>query len=659
MSLIPTNPIIANYIQQAVINSYENGTSNFTTSQNGQGIRSTNNTTGAYLEFSSSGLNVSPDGTTIYDIHPVNIIATNTPPNQTTFSVSDKIQVDNTTIGGINNPTLVLNQTTAGGGSMVEESYNAKTASAGEFSRKSFYAKNSSGVKTEYARISTYSPVISAGTTKGKLDLGVNVNGSVSTLFSCNANTNQNDSFAPLHLNSNPIIQVPSISSVAGNPYAKNSIQYFTGDNTIPNLTPENDLRLTLINQGKPHSLQPLSGSFPNSWGTILCSTYFNGYTYVGTDNGYVYYSNDGSTWGQINDNFNGAVKTMCSQYGYLYIGGTFTQGLQGMGNTYNYIAQVDSGGNVNTINWNNTGYSTGFNGVVNCLYTDSRGYVLVGGNFNYDSNNNLQLNYIACFDSNNTLFPFDGNVSTNNGYGFNAEVLFIKQDANMSNMCIIGGSFTALTTGYYGYISCNYNVVCNFNSYISLNSAPYQILGMNARPLCIAQNGNQFYCGGEFTGTPYANYLATFEYDYGSSQYILVPNVYGATPNNPINQILQYSGIWWSELNSNAIYLANQLQVSSPYGSSWSCLFPTIWSGNKNVCFSTSSSSQNPTTAFYLDTSDAITLSLTGGQTIQGANATYSGGVVLSYNGSCVELIYNQSLSKWFLINNQASNLF
>ena len=97
MSLIPTNPILANYTQTAVINTYDSGVGDvYDTAFNGEGLRTTNNTTGAYLEFNSGGLVASPNGTTTYNIKPVNILPTITPPNITTFGVVDKVIIQNT-----------------------------------------------------------------------------------------------------------------------------------------------------------------------------------------------------------------------------------------------------------------------------------------------------------------------------------------------------------------------------------------------------------------------------------------------------------------------------------------------------------------------------------------------------------------------------------
>lgn len=82
MSLPPT--LSANYTNSAVINTLNDGVVDFTTEQDGQGLKIINNTTSGYLEISSAGAIVSPDGVATYPINfkDLSAITTNTTPQE-------------------------------------------------------------------------------------------------------------------------------------------------------------------------------------------------------------------------------------------------------------------------------------------------------------------------------------------------------------------------------------------------------------------------------------------------------------------------------------------------------------------------------------------------------------------------------------------------
>ena len=76
--------IPANYTNQATINTLNDGVIDFTTEQDGQGLKIINNTTSGYLEISSAGAIVSPDGIATYPINfkDLSAITTNTTPQE-------------------------------------------------------------------------------------------------------------------------------------------------------------------------------------------------------------------------------------------------------------------------------------------------------------------------------------------------------------------------------------------------------------------------------------------------------------------------------------------------------------------------------------------------------------------------------------------------
>jgi hypothetical protein len=554
------------------------------------------------------------------------------------------------TLSGSTNPLISLNMTTAGGGMLTEDVYNQRTALSGEFARKSFYAKGSTGVKLEYARFSAFSQTINTTSIKGRLDMSVSINGTMTAFLSCNGNANQVDSYRPLHLNSNNIVQVSSISTPVNNYYGKNSITYYTGDGHFPSANLEDNLRFTVIDEGVPDSVLPLAASFPGSWGTIKCSADFNSSTYVGTKSGFIYFSNDGVTWNSINDSFNGRILCMTIYNGELFVGGDFTSTTGGT--PISRIARVDSSGNINPVNFSNYWGTAGFNDEVRCFCTSNSGYLLVGGRFTADDQNNLSCPYIAVLDSSYALFCIDNSYGS--GYGFNNPVNFIAENASYApNYFVMGGEFSNFNNITGGH-NANGNLVWKSNGgYDSDGSyTPSEVTYMNNYPLCITLNGNQFYIGGDFTGLPYGDYLATFEWD--GSTFVVVANPYNVAANAPIIAIYQNGGIYWSQSNGE-FFDAGASVTTAPYGAAFSWIYRTIWG---QLLVSTNSGLQDPVIAFYFFTSDVITLTLTVGEIYNGATV-YTGGIVLYDKGSNAELMFRSAYNRFYVLNQIGCGFF
>lgn len=550
-----------------------------------------------------------------------------------------EIQVDSSSAGGVNNPLSTLNLTAAGGGSLVEEVYNQRTAVTGEFSRKSFYAKMGS-TKVEYARVSALAPSVSSGVPKGRLDLSVNVNGTLSTFLSCNGNTSHVDSQRTLHLNSNSILAASSISTPSGNFYAKNTIAYYGGSGNIPPTTPEDMLRLTLINEGVPDVVTPLTAAFPGTWGDITCAADFNGYTYVGTSNGHVYYSSDETNWYSISDIFNAAIFCMATYGGYLYVGGEFSQ--TSGGTPMHLIARIDTGGNISQVIWNTYG-SVGFNGAaVRSFCEGINGFLYIGGKFEADYNYNVYCRNVAIVDSSMNIFCIDNSSSTSASFGPDGQVYFIKEDISNPNYFILGGEFNNFHTTL-GIPMTNKNAIWHSSGYDSLSS-PYEVVYMDQAAVCIAQNGNQLYIGGYFSGLP-NGYLVTFQWD-GSSVYQVTSNPYEAIPAYPIIAVYQNGGIYWSDTN-NHFFDGGISSATSPFGTPYVWIYRAIWG---KLLISTNNASQNPTIAYFVDTSNVITLTLNSG-TIRNGVSLYSGGTILYEQGAVVEMIYRASTDEWYVV--------
>jgi hypothetical protein len=276
-------------------------------------------------------------------------------------------------------------------------------------------------------------------------------------------------------------------------------------------------------------------------------------------------------------------------------------------------------------------------------------GYLYIGGKFTNDSAALFTCPNIAVMDYYENVFSIDN--SSGSGYGFDAAVNFIKEDTNNPNYFIIGGEFNNFNIASSSYYP-NKNVIWQSNGAYDTAAIPYEVVYMNIEPLSITQNGSDFYIGGAFTGLPYGDYLTNFRWD--GSLYQVVSNPYGASPSSPLVVVYQGPGIWWSD-TTGALYEANTFIAYTPFGGQWNWISNTVWG---QVIFSTNSPSQNPIVAYYLDSSDVITLSLTVG-TIYSGVTPFTGGIILYARGAVVEMIYQVSTDRWYVITANNAGFF
>ena len=540
-------------------------------------------------------------------------------------------------------PSLTLNQSGVGVGNLTEEFYNQRTAQTGEFNRMSFYGKNSAGTKTEYARFHQNAPVITSGSVRGRLDFGVQTGSGITDYLILNGQTGQVGLGATLDCNSNNIQECNNITTSNLNKYGVNSVNFYNTSNaSIPPNTPDNNYKLTMINEGVPDVITALPASLPSTWGNITASIQnFNGLTYVGTNQGNIYYSNDGITWNDAGFSLDGQINAMVEFNSELIIGGTFTKEVSSGVFSY-YICRMSSSNVFIPYLWANYPNLTGgFNYFVRCLFSNG-GYLYVGGDFTNEINGGLSCPYIAIVDTGNNLYCVDNSSGT--GYGFNAPVNFIIVNANAPNRFVIGGEFSSMIINS-GTFTTTYSAVWQTNDYNTIVN-PYEVIPLNNYTLCATTNGGSVYIGGYFTGNTTGDYLMNIEWDNVSS-YVLVANPYGASPLSPINNILQNAGIFWTTL-SGELYEANLLIGTSPFGGAyWEIIIPTVWG---QTLFSTNSASQNPVIAYYLFTNNLITLTMAGGYLIQNSTSSYSNGIILYAIGSVCEMIFNATNNTFYI---------
>ena len=367
-------------------------------------------------------------------------------------------------------PSLTLNQSGVGSGILYEEMYNQRTAITGEFNRMGFYAKSSTGVKTEYARIKTDAPVMTSGSVRGRLDLGVQQGSGIVDYLTLNGQVGSVGLGATLDCNSNNITECNSITTPLSNKYGVNSVNYYSSSTgSIPSTTPENNYKLTMINEGVPDVLTPLSASFPSTWGNITASIQnFNGFTYIGTNQGNIYYSNDGITWTDAGFSLDGQINAMVIYNSELIIGGTFTKEVSSGVFSY-YICRMNTSNIFIPYLWANYPNPVGgFNSFVRCLFAGSNGYLYVGGDFTSEVNGGLSMFYIAMVDTGQNVYCCDNSFGT--GYGFNARVNFIIENGGAPNRIVIGGDFTSMNLNS-GTFTTSYNAVWQTSGYDTITS--------------------------------------------------------------------------------------------------------------------------------------------------------------------------------------------
>ena len=199
------------------------------------------------------------------------------------------------------------------------------------------------------------------------------------------------------------------------------------------------------------------------------------------------------------------------------------------------------------------------------------------------------------------------------------------------------------------GVFTTTYNAIWTTNgSYDSGATAPYQVVAFNAVPRCITSNGASNYIGGDFTGLTYGDYLVSFDWDTVAVAYVEAqfPTSFG-TSGSPVNLILQDGGVWFTN-TALELYETGVLSGTSPTGGDWSAIIAGIW-GEK--VFSTISPSQNPVVAYFINSSNVITVTLVGGYSIQYNASNYIGGFYFNNIGSSLDMIFNAAENSYYVV--------
>lgn len=560
--------------------------------------------------------------------------------------------------GGTLTPVLNLTQTALGGGVLVQEVYNQKTAVNGESFRQSFYAKTSTGAKNEYARIHVNTPVVTTGTTRGKIDFDVNVNTGVTNYLSINGNTQQVDIFnSNLHLNSNNIVGASTIQTPTGNYYLKGINEYYNANTTSPTAV-EDKLRWVGVNTGKPNTwVNSGVNDFSSAGGgveNVTASQYgYNGYWWVGTESGKVYYSNDtGSSW-TLQGNYGGRINCFQSYYSgsYMAVGGQFNNGT---GSSFNYLFGIDNGNN----SFDMTGGSSGLNNEVKC-FCDNTSYncLYIGGLFDaFYGASNQSLKFITFAYSASTWYFFN-NYSGGSGF-YGGNVYSISIDFG-SSFIVVGGSYTDVSPSGSG-IGQSYIFTWNTSDGYTINSYFSLGLALNNQVNSVMGYGSGCLVGGQFNNTQgygscNSNYGIYIVWT-GSSWDIQTYPYF--QPNNTVKNIFwsPSTGDYFTSIEDGAVELLykNNIQTPTiPIGAVWNCV---IYNGS-TVCYATNGQTSAGFIFYNLDQSVGITITASGLQTFN----TNGGQNFTSINafsiGSAFEAVYRLATDSWWVISYQSCN--
>lgn len=582
------------------------------------------------------------------------IYPTLTTPNRVRIKATGQVQVDNTASGNpTTTPALVLNQVSLTGTVLTEEFYNQRTATSGEFNRMSFYAKNSAGTKTEFGRINKTATVITASNVKGRMDFAVGDGGGLQDYLSLNANTSQVDILnSDLDLNTNDIVNVPFITTPLLNQYSKEKVVYLNTNATAPTATLESNLRYTAFNIGKlPEWIQATgitSNGFISGAENITASqTSWDGQFWVGTEIGNVYYSSDGGNNWTLQGSYNGRIR--CFQpYNFnsvMAVGGDFT-------GTYNYLFGILA-----------TSYSSvdltpfgGMNAPVFCFYDNTTYSCLyIGGAFD-DFFNNISKNYKKWVTLDYNLNSFIA-FSNSSGDGFfGGDVLSINKDINNSQFIIVGGSFTNLTVNsspisipyLFTYITTNgYDLTSGFSVGLDLNDFVTSIIPISGGLLVGGNFSNS--SGYSFCNTNYGFYMIWNGSNWELYDYTLF------NPSGIINSItfIPFLGLYYTVSNYNTVFINGLQTITIPVGFNWNCV---AYNGT-NVLYATDA--QNSIGFLFYQYDQNVSLTINGGGNIFNTTGGSFTNCLLIFTNSAVEMMWNSSLNKWFVISQESCQFF
>ena len=552
--------------------------------------------------------------------------------------------------GGTSDPTLYISQTNSSASLLYEERYNQRYGITGPGGitafRQSYYSKVlTPNIKKEYAQINITTPTVSTvNNATCTLDYHVTENSVLTKYFSISSSTATNSFFRTLNMNSYGITNATSITTPNASNYAPQKVEFLTGNTSTPAGAKDSNQRQVYFNAGVADSFLTISGSIsPFSAPTCAENDNYNGITIIGTQDGYIFYTNDsGNTWTQYPYQFNGKItKIYHIGGGTNIIVGEFTNcDIQPV----NYACYINNWSNyAQPYTWSNTG-TIGFNAQVTCIEIINN-WIYFGGYFTYDSGFSLNVQYIAIYDNfTNTLFAVDNS----SGYGFNSPVLAMKNDSSNNGYLIIGGQFNYFNYGSGG-VSCSFLMYWNVSgsggySTSSANSLVY----LDNYPQTITQKDQYVLIGGGFSTAPAGSSQYAFKTFWDGINYQYENYYYNPTSDvRLIYNSPNANNIYTGEGGSGLMYKDTTLLGSCPSGV-WNVVIYNQFSSTIDW-FGVSGSAPNPYPLYYFFTSDFIQIFINNSVVFQGQ--TYTNYIYFTQIGQSVELLWDASNARWFVV--------
>jgi hypothetical protein len=500
---------------------------------------------------------------------------------------------------------------------------------------------------------------------RGSLNFDVINNGAsgLTTYFNCNGNTQQVNSFKPLNMNTNGISNITDATTINSSFLAPQKVDMLTANSVVPSTNLDLNMRYIACNTGAD-AIWVDSGvaSFNGQVENVTAFVYsFGAYNlWVGTESGNLYRSNDGGLNWELHYQFGGRINCLCTYRGNsrMAVGGLFS------GNGYTNLAGLDNKTSNNLFDMT-PGYS-GLNNEVKCFYDNlSFGFLYIGGSFtDYNGNPGNITNAFFTYDyQSSSWYTFDGLIG--GGFLKNGSVGTVNAICKGDNNYImVGGDFTEVKSSF-GSLTIEYLCpfettngfnVANFFPYIGLNVFNARVLALRLEP-----NFNGVLVGGEFTsfgpGPSLYSYGTRIVFNNSPSNWDVYPYPFASSPGWYISSITQpgtSSNVndIYTIYGGRYIYKNSTALPDRPVGSDWSCI---AWNGT-DILYSTNDQSaagfnfyklENTTTAINLTSVYPIT---------QYSTISYNN-IKLLASGSCVELMWNFAKSQWYILSYQGAS--
>jgi hypothetical protein len=404
----------------------------------------------------------------------------------------------------------------------------------------------------------------------------------------------------------------------------------------------------------------PLIDTFavqPETIGTcsILCSETGGGQQWLGTSCGEVYvYDAGSSNWKLIFQLYGNSSEIRSLYYAggsdRLYIGGSFNDCLlpSASATLYNNVCYLPSASTTfsqttpTAIVWSGA-TQAGFNGAVNAIESDNT-YMWFGGDFTYDADNLILVNYFSIFDpTGGSLVP----LNTASGDGFNGSVNNLNR---LGSYVCVTGSFSGVTstaptppqTFYYSPYCVTLLIVAG-SAVASVGifdngsgTLAYPITGYDL----ITNNGSAFLVGAGQNSYGGADFFFQVDINCIPSP-VLTTNL-----TSQIYSFIYTGGVVYA-VSSGGYYTDGALTATIPFSP---YLFLANWNSTQYF------NNQGVGTQWAFNGSGANTFALSGGRTIKYVGNTYTGGVLCPVPQDGYNLLLNWNGTNYIVVGTPQS---